>query len=147
MRTYHDLPDPPFTTPSNLTIGNFDGVHLGHQALIAALIADARASGRQAGLLTFHPHPAAVLRPDADHQYLTTIDQRLAIFETLGLDYAVVYPFTRATAATPASSEPKLSAPASDSALAMLTSARLLSTNTRLATSMMSCGVTASNCA
>ena len=52
-----------------------------------------------------------------------------------------------ATAATPASSEPKLSAPASDSALAMLTSARLLSTNTRLATSMMSCGVTASNCA
>ncbi|MCB0256696.1 MAG: bifunctional riboflavin kinase/FAD synthetase [Anaerolineae bacterium] len=102
MRTYHDLPDPPFTTPSNLTIGNFDGVHLGHQALIAALIADARAAGRQAGLLTFHPHPAAVLRPDADHQYLTTIDQRLAIFEALGLDYAVVYPFTRATAATPA---------------------------------------------
>lgn len=102
MRTYHDLPDPPFTAPSNLTIGNFDGVHLGHQALIRALIADARAADRQAGVLTFHPHPAAVLRPNPDHRYLTTIDQRLAVFEQLGLDFAIVYPFSRATAATPA---------------------------------------------
>ena len=102
MQTYHDLPDPPFTSPSNLTIGNFDGVHLGHQALIRALIADARAAGRQAGVLTFHPHPAAVLRPNPDHRYLTTVDQRLAVFEQLGLDFAIVYPFSRATAATPA---------------------------------------------
>lgn len=102
MQTYHDLPDPPFAVASNLTIGNFDGVHLGHQALIGALIADARAAGRQAGVLTFHPHPAAVLRPNPDHRYLTTIDQRLAVFGQLGLDFAIVYPFTRATAATPA---------------------------------------------
>lgn len=102
MRTYHDLPDPPFTAASNLTIGNFDGVHLGHQALIGALLADARAAGRQAGVLTFHPHPAAVLRPNPDHRYLTTIEQRLAVFEQLGLDFAIVYPFSRATAATPA---------------------------------------------
>ena len=102
MRTYYDLPDPAFSTPNNLTIGNFDGVHLGHQTLILTLIADARAAGNHAGLLTFHPHPTAVLRPEVKHQYLTTIDQRLAIFEALGLDFAVVYPFTRATAATPA---------------------------------------------
>lgn len=102
MQIYYDLPDPPFTIASNLTIGNFDGVHLGHQALIHALIADAGAAGRLAGVLTFHPHPAAVLRPNPDHRYLTTIDQRLAVFEQLELDFAIVYPFSRATAATPA---------------------------------------------
>lgn len=103
MQTYHDLPVPPLSTPSNLTIGNFDGVHLGHQALIGALIADAHAEGRQAGVLTFDPHPAQVLRPDAAHQHLTTVDERLGLFADLGLDFAVVYPFSRATAATPAS--------------------------------------------
>lgn len=102
MQIYHELPDPSFPVPSNLTIGNFDGVHLGHQALIRALIADARAAGRQAGVLTFHPHPAAVLRPNPDHRYLTTIDQRLEVFSQLALDFAIVYPFSRATAATPA---------------------------------------------
>lgn len=102
MQTLYQLPSSPFSTPSNLTIGNFDGVHLGHQALIRALIDDARSAGRQAGVMTFHPHPAAVLRPNTDHQVLTTVEERLALFERLGLDFAVVYPFTRETAATPA---------------------------------------------
>lgn len=102
MRVYLDLPDPPLARPSALAIGNFDGVHLGHQALLRALLAEAQRNGQQAGLLTFDPHPATVLRPQAAHQYLTTVAERLQVVETLGLDFAVVYPFSLATAQTPA---------------------------------------------
>jgi riboflavin kinase / FMN adenylyltransferase len=104
MRTYHALPNPPLDSPSNLAIGNFDGVHRGHQALLSAMIDDARCHGRQAGLLTFDPHPSAVLRPDRVHSYLTTMAERLEALAELPLDFAVVYPFTLETARTPAPS-------------------------------------------
>lgn len=102
MRTYHALPNPPLNMPCNLAIGNFDGVHRGHQALLRAMIDDARRYGRQAGLLTFDPHPAALLRPDRVHSYLTTVPERLEVFGGLPLDFAVAYPFTLETARTPA---------------------------------------------
>ena len=91
-------------TPSNLSIGNFDGVHLGHQALLRAMAVDAHQQGRQAGLLTFDPHPATVLRPHSPQPYLTTIAERLAVLRDVGLDFVVVYPFTLETAHTPAAS-------------------------------------------
>jgi riboflavin kinase/FMN adenylyltransferase len=102
MRVFHNLPVPPLATPSNLSIGNFDGLHLGHQALLRAMAVDAHRQGRQAGLLTFDPHPATVLRPHSPQPYLTTIAERLAVLEDVGLDFAVVYPFTPETARTPA---------------------------------------------
>lgn len=102
MRIYHALPDPPLAQPSTITIGNFDGVHLGHLALVSAMLAAARQAGRQAGLLTFDPHPTTVLRPNAQTPYLTTVPERLKVIETVGLDYAVVYPFSRETAQMPA---------------------------------------------
>lgn len=88
--------------PCNLAIGNFDGVHRGHQALLLAMIDDARGYGRQAGVLTFDPHPSAVLRPDRAHSYLTTVPERLESLAELPLDFAVVYPFNLETAGTPA---------------------------------------------
>ncbi len=103
MRTYHALPNPPLDSPSNLAIGNFDGVHRGHQALLRAMIDDARRRGRLAGLLTFDPHPTAVLRPDRVHSYLTTVPERLEALAETTLDFAVVYPFSLETARTPAS--------------------------------------------
>jgi riboflavin kinase/FMN adenylyltransferase len=103
MRVFHTLPNPPLDSPSNLAIGNFDGVHRGHQALLRAMIDDARRHGRQAGLLTFDPHPTAVLRPDRVHSYLTTMAERLEALAELPLDFAVVYPFGVETARTPAS--------------------------------------------
>ena len=102
MRTYHALPTPPLDLPSNLAIGNFDGVHRGHQALLGAMIDDARRHGRQAGLLTFDPHPSAVLRPGRVHSYLTTMAERLEALAELPLDFAVVYPFSLETARMPA---------------------------------------------
>ncbi len=102
MRTYHALPHPPLDTPCNLAIGNFDGVHRGHQALLRAMIDDARRHGRLAGVLTFDPHPSALLRPDRVHSYLTTVPERLEVFAGLPLDFAVAYPFSLETARTPA---------------------------------------------
>ncbi len=102
MHIYHALPELPLRRRTALTIGNFDGVHRGHRALIHAVIEHAQSRGWQAGVLTFNPHPAAVLRPDVKQQYLTTIDERLELLAGLGVDFTVVYPFTLETASQPA---------------------------------------------
>ncbi|MCS6845383.1 MAG: bifunctional riboflavin kinase/FAD synthetase [Caldilineales bacterium] len=102
MQIYHGLPELPLARPSALTIGNFDGVHLGHRALIHTMLESARRRGWQGGVLTFHPHPAAVLRPHTNQLYLTTMDERLELLSGIGVDFTVVYPFTLATANLPA---------------------------------------------
>ena len=83
-----------------LTIGNFDGVHLGHQALIRQVVREAREMDAKSALLTFQPHPQSVLRPDPPPM-ITTLPLRLRLFEQLGLDSAYVIPFTRELASKP----------------------------------------------
>ena len=80
--------------PAVVTVGNFDGVHLGHQALIRRVVADAHAMDAAGALITFSPHPQSVLRA---HQVpiLTSLRLRLRLFEELGLDQACVVAFTR----------------------------------------------------
>ncbi len=85
-----------------LTIGAFDGVHRGHQALIKAVVDRAHATGRLAVVLTFYPHPAVVLAPGRAPRYLTTPAEKMALLESLGLDLAVLLPFSRQEAARPA---------------------------------------------
>lgn len=87
--------------PTILTIGNFDGLHLGHQALLATLCAIAASHTPRAAsaLLTFSPHPLAVLRPDFPHHVLTTPEQRLLLAETIGIDIGIIQPFTEEIAA------------------------------------------------
>jgi riboflavin kinase / FMN adenylyltransferase len=77
-----------------LTIGNFDGVHLGHQALIRQVVREAREAGLRSALMTFQPHPQSVLREDPPPM-ITTVPLRLRLFERLGLDDAYIVPFTR----------------------------------------------------
>jgi len=80
---------------SVLAIGNFDGVHLGHQAILRAAVARARETGEVATVLTFDPPPSKVLRPDSAPLRLSTTTQRLRWFGMWGLEAAVVLPFTR----------------------------------------------------
>jgi riboflavin kinase / FMN adenylyltransferase len=98
VRSLEDLT----SAPSVLTIGTFDGVHLGHQRLIGAVVEQARERGVRAVVLTFDPHPRAVLAPESAPPRITTVDDEAALMATLGVDLLVVYPFTRETANTSA---------------------------------------------
>lgn len=85
-----------------VAIGNFDGVHLGHQQLIGRALELAHARAGRAAILTFEPHPVRVLRPDRAPPLLTPLPRKLEILAGLGVDAAVVQGFDRAYAATPA---------------------------------------------
>lgn len=85
--------------PSHATIGSFDGIHRGHQALLKPLIAGARAAGAASVLVTFEPHPRCVIDPDHCPPLLTTLDEKTWLLDQLGLDHMVVIPFTRQIAA------------------------------------------------
>jgi riboflavin kinase/FMN adenylyltransferase len=81
-----------------LTIGTFDGVHLGHQAIIKQMVAAAHQSGAPAVVLTFHPHPAVVLGRRAGPFYLTHPTERAIYFAELGVDLVITHPFDRQVA-------------------------------------------------
>jgi riboflavin kinase/FMN adenylyltransferase len=97
MQIIHDFSEPFEALPTALTIGVFDGVHLGHQALLGHVVQSARNSGRRAAVLTFFPHPQTVLSHKR-LEYLSDRDEKLALFEQLGLDLSVVLEFTSDTA-------------------------------------------------
>jgi riboflavin kinase / FMN adenylyltransferase len=84
--------------PSWLTIGSFDGVHIGHQAIINPLAIGAHASGASAVVLTFHPHPAVVLGKRQAPLYLTSPEERAHLLGSWGVDIVITYPFTLETA-------------------------------------------------
>jgi riboflavin kinase / FMN adenylyltransferase len=79
--------------PTAVTIGNFDGVHVGHQKILRGVIERARSMDAMSAVLTFYPHPARILRPEVAPGLLETLPQRLAEFETLGMDAALVLKF------------------------------------------------------
>ncbi len=85
-----------------VALGNFDGFHLGHQAVVGAALARARAEGRPALVATFDPHPARLFRPDAAPFGLTSTAQKLDLLAAFGVDATVVMPFDHAFAAMPA---------------------------------------------
>jgi riboflavin kinase/FMN adenylyltransferase len=80
--------------PSAVTIGVFDGVHRGHQHLVAELCERARAEGLAAVAVTFNPHPRTVLRPGVAVTYLTSLEERVELLQALGLDAVGVLAFT-----------------------------------------------------
>jgi riboflavin kinase/FMN adenylyltransferase len=87
---------------TSLTIGNFDGVHLGHQKIIRAAVEKARDCNLKSAVVTFDPHPSKVLKPDAAPTMLETIDQRCRHFAELGVDAVLILKFDTAFAAVSA---------------------------------------------
>lgn len=82
------------TEPTVVTIGTFDGVHIGHQKIIKHLINTGKSKGLKSVILTFFPHPRMVLQKDSNIKLINTIDERRNILDDLGLDYLVVKKFT-----------------------------------------------------
>ncbi|MBR9976739.1 MAG: bifunctional riboflavin kinase/FAD synthetase [Bacteroidetes bacterium] len=96
MQVYHSLDSFPRGAPVALTLGTFDGVHFGHQRIIQKTLEAAKEIEGQSVLLTFDPHPREVIGRDGKTTYLlTTVEERLSLLQALGLDVAIVLPFTR----------------------------------------------------
>jgi riboflavin kinase/FMN adenylyltransferase len=102
MQIIDDLSQVHLDKDTIMTIGAFDGVHRGHQYLIGQLLQKARQTHRLGGLITFHPHPSAVLSPRNPTRYLTTLGEKAALLARLGLDIMAILPFNREMAQTSA---------------------------------------------
>ncbi|MGH7129257.1 MAG: bifunctional riboflavin kinase/FAD synthetase [Planctomycetaceae bacterium] len=92
MKLLHGLDDLTGCRGGMVSIGNFDGVHRGHQAMIAALIEQARTAGVAAVAFTFDPHPITLLRPDAAPPRLSTVAWKAELLARYGVDCAIAYP-------------------------------------------------------
>jgi riboflavin kinase/FMN adenylyltransferase len=91
---YHSIAEiPQDCGPSVASIGNFDGVHLGHQEILSAVVSQARALGLRAVAVTFDPHPERFLRPAKAPLLLSTMGQRTQLLAATGIDAVVVLPF------------------------------------------------------
>ena len=77
-----------------LAIGVFDGVHRGHQMLIGRMLDEARTRNLTAGVITFHPHPLTVVRPEIKISYLESLEHRVELLSNLGVDFVSVLQFT-----------------------------------------------------
>jgi riboflavin kinase/FMN adenylyltransferase len=86
--------------PTFLTIGVFDGVHLGHQELLKSMVDSARGSGARSAVLTFHPHPSKVIRGREGRLYLSTLQERTALLADLGVRLIVTERFDEETRQT-----------------------------------------------
>ncbi|MFP5433389.1 MAG: riboflavin biosynthesis protein RibF, partial [Alphaproteobacteria bacterium] len=98
-RLTSSAPVPAHLRGAVMALGNFDGFHAGHQAVVGHAIARARAEGRPVIVATFDPHPMRLFRPDTPHFRLTTLDQRQALFAAAGADAMLVFAFTPELAA------------------------------------------------
>jgi riboflavin kinase/FMN adenylyltransferase len=95
VKVYHNINNFEAKNPV-VTIGTFDGVHLGHQKVIARLKEFARKHDGESVIFTFHPHPRLVTSPNEGNlRLLTTIEEKKQLFEKSGIDHLVVYPFTK----------------------------------------------------
>jgi len=102
MKIFHGTENANISRPTVLTLGVFDGLHLGHQRIMQTVIDRAKAADAVATAITFDPHPRAVLHPESAPPLLQTLDQRLANLEVLGIEQTIVIPFSREFAGQPA---------------------------------------------
>ncbi len=95
MRLFHGTDNANIARPTVLTLGVFDGLHLGHQLIMQTVVERARAVSAVPTVITFDPHPRAVLHPENAPPLLQTFDQKLEALSALGIEQTIVIPFTR----------------------------------------------------
>ena len=94
MRLFHGTDNAEIERPTVLTLGVFDGLHLGHQLIMRTVAERARATGAVPTVITFDPHPRAVLHPESAPPLLQTLDQKVEGFGVLGIEQTIVVRFT-----------------------------------------------------
>lgn len=99
MKIFHGTENANILRPTVLTLGVFDGLHLGHQRIMQTVVDRSKAVNAVPTAITFDPHPRSVLYPENAPPLLQTLDQRLAAFEFLGIEQAIVIRFNREFAA------------------------------------------------
>jgi len=95
MKIFHGTENAKISRPTVLTLGVFDGLHLGHQRIMQTVVRRAKKINAAPTAITFDPHPRAVLHPESAPPLLQTLDQRLAAFEFLGIEQAIVIRFNK----------------------------------------------------
>ena len=95
MRLFHGTDNAEIQRPTVLTLGVFDGLHLGHQLIMQTVVERARAVGAVPTVITFDPHPRAVLHPQSAPPLLQTFDQKIEALGVLGIEQTIVLRFTR----------------------------------------------------
>lgn len=95
MKIFHGIENANIARGTVLTFGVFDGLHLGHQKIMQTVVERAKAIGAVPTVITFDPHPRAVLHPENAPPLLQTLDQRLAAFEILGIQQVIVINFNK----------------------------------------------------
>ena len=95
MRLFHGTDNAAIARPTVLTLGVFDGLHLGHQLIMKTVVERARAVGAVPTALTFEPHPRAVLHPESAPPLLQTFDQKIEALGVLGIEQTIVINFNR----------------------------------------------------
>ncbi len=99
MRVFHGFSALPAFRRAVATVGSFDGVHLGHRALLDRLTAEAQAAGGESVVLTFEPHPRIALGYAEGLHLLTPLDEKIRLLAQSGVDHSIVIPFDRAFSA------------------------------------------------
>jgi len=95
MKKYPSLSSYKNLNPSVVTIGTFDGVHIGHKAILKKMTTIAKEAQLESIILTFFPHPRMVLQKDANLKLINTIDEREKLLGQIGLDHLIIHPFTK----------------------------------------------------
>jgi len=96
VKIYHSTATFNITEKTSIvTIGTFDGVHIGHQEIIKNLVRNANSNNNKSVILTFFPHPRMVLQKGSDLKLLSTLEEKIALLEKTGLDFLIIEPFTK----------------------------------------------------